>query len=123
MNISRVFQLTITLALLALLPLGCASGPKINWNARVGTYTYDQAVLEFGPPAKFANLTDGTRVAEWQTQRGYATVDYVPSYVGHHRYWHGYYSTPIVTRQPDVFLRLTFDPTTGRLAAWKKIIQ
>ena len=36
---------------LALLVAGCAS-TKINWNARVGEYTFDQAVLDYGPTDK-----------------------------------------------------------------------
>jgi hypothetical protein len=55
-------------------------------------------VLEFGPPAKLAVLTAGTKVAEWQTQRGYATADYVPYCVQNHRHWSGYYSTPNARR-------------------------
>src|SRR5690242_15264115 len=51
--------------------IGCAS-TKIDWNSRIGNYTYDQAVLELGPPDKDAKLTDGTVVAEWMTRRGYS---------------------------------------------------
>jgi len=43
----------------------CASKPKVDWDARVGNYTYDQAVLELGPPAREATLADGKKVAEW----------------------------------------------------------
>ena len=45
--------------------VGCASTPKVDWNTRVGNYTYDQAVIELGPPDKKEKLTDGTTVAEW----------------------------------------------------------
>ena len=48
---------------------GCAT-PRIDWQARVGHYTYDQAILELGPPEKSATLTDGSVVADWLTQRG-----------------------------------------------------
>lgn len=47
----------------------CATAPKIDWASRVGTYTYDQAVLELGPPDKSAELTDGTLIAEWYSRR------------------------------------------------------
>src|SRR5258708_32221071 len=53
-----------SLALLALALTGCATY-KIDWSPRVGNYTYDQAVLELGPPGKYSNLKDGTPVAEW----------------------------------------------------------
>src|SRR5512137_1357360 len=110
-------------ALIALLVLaaltGCASH-KIDWNARVGNYTFDQAVTELGPPSKQAKLTDGTLVAEWQTQRGYTQTYYTPAgYRG--RYYGGYGAAPVTTWTPDAFLRLTFDPA-GKLVTWKKIV-
>ena len=106
--------------LLALLAFaGCATH-KIDWAARVGHYTYDQAVLDFGPPTKQAKLTDGTLVAEWQTQRGYAQTEYIPTTGYRHRYYGGY-GTPVTTSSPDVFLRLTFGPNS-QLTAWKKIM-
>jgi hypothetical protein len=52
--------------LAALLFAGCATH-RVDWNTRVGAYTYDQAVTELGPPDKKAALTDGTFVAEWIT--------------------------------------------------------
>ena len=111
--------LGLVLALLAL--TGCATRHKIDWAARVGNYTFDQAVLEFGPPTKQATLTDGTLVAEWQTQRGYTQTEYIPSAGYRRRYYGGYYGTPMTTSSPDVFLRLTFGPD-GQLNAWKKIM-
>jgi len=111
------------LLMLALLVLGgCATRNKINWSARVGTYTFDQAVIDLGPPAKQAKLQDGTLVAEWQTERGYAQTHYPPPYYYGYRYRHyGYYGAPVTTYSPDVFLRLTFAPD-GKLAAWKKVV-
>ena len=44
---------------------GCASTPKVDWNSRVGTFTYDQAVTELGPPDRSSKLEDGTVVADW----------------------------------------------------------
>jgi hypothetical protein len=45
--------------------IGCKSTPKVDWNSRVGTYTYDQAVESMGPPDRTAKLSDGRTVAEW----------------------------------------------------------
>src|SRR3989442_1020288 len=45
---------------------GCAS-TKIDWNSRIGNYTYDQTVVELGPPDKYAKLTDGTVRSEEHT--------------------------------------------------------
>lgn len=104
------------LPLLALLLLlaACAS-TKTSWDARVGQYSYDQAVLELGPPDKSATLENGTRVAEWLTVRGHAGRSVVSGY--------GYYPGHTVWFEPgapDVFLRLTFGPD-GKLKEWKRV--
>ena len=54
------------LPLLAAAVAGCVATSRIDWTARLGSYTYDQAVAEFGPPDKVAKLSDGAIVAEWQ---------------------------------------------------------
>lgn len=96
---------------------GCATR-RIDWAGRVGHYTFDQAVLELGPPDKQAKLADGTVVAEWLTRRGvnylYATPTYQP-------YYYGSFQQTLYTDAytPDYFLRLTFD-ATGQLQAWKR---
>ena len=41
--------------------VGCATN-RVDWNARVGNYTYQQAVLDMGPPDRQAKLEDGTTV-------------------------------------------------------------
>ena len=95
--------------LLALtLMVGCAT--RIDWNARIGTYTYDDAVKELGPPDKVATTSDSTTVAEWLTTRGrmHYAAGSVPAGRPSMGYVNGmglggeYYSTP------DNFLRLTF---------------
>ena len=55
--------------LFALALTGCATSKKVDWNSRVGNYTFDQAVAELGPPDKQAKLSDGKTVAEWITHR------------------------------------------------------
>jgi len=49
---------------------GCATTPRVDWDTRIGNYTYDQAVSELGKPARQDTKPEGTRVAEWLTQRG-----------------------------------------------------
>lgn len=98
---------------------GCATTAKIDWNSRVGYYTHDQAVIDFGPPDKEATLTDGTKVGEWLTHRGHAhgAVGFMPRY--RYGYWtHFYYDTV----SPDYYLRLTFNPE-GKLKEWKKLVK
>src|SRR6185295_7245492 len=59
------FALWGALAILMLLATGCKTAPKVDWNSRVGNYTFDQAVEELGPPDRQAKTSDGKTVAEW----------------------------------------------------------
>lgn len=105
---------------LGLLVTGCATS-RVNWASRVGLYTYDQAVVDYGPPDKVAKLTDGSTVAEWLTDRGYSYV--------HTPYPYGYYYTyawpPVYPyyyqtfNAPDYYLRLVFDPE-DKLKSWRR---
>jgi hypothetical protein len=109
---------------LAVLSSGCATA-KIDWASRVDVYTYQQAVLDFGPPDKLAKLEDGTMVVEWLTGRtgGYATgfFDYgYPGCYGRGLYHPGFYSPVYYAPGYDSYLRLTFGPE-GRLKAWRKV--
>lgn len=105
-------------AMLALFA-GCAT-QRIDWQARIGVYTYDQAIMEMGPPADAAKLTDGTQVADWLTQRGQVIYTGSPEY--YYPYHHGVIvgGPTMVTAMntPNYYLRLTFDPA-GRLKSWK----
>jgi len=65
MRINSVHAFSLLMVVTALFFSSCASKPKVDWDARVGNYTYDQAVLELGPPAREATLADGKKVAEW----------------------------------------------------------
>jgi hypothetical protein len=109
---------------IALLVLSACTTPKVDWNAQIGIYTYDQAVIDLGPPDKSATLSDGTRVVEWLTQRGYHG-GYVGVYGGFYAPYRPYSYYPAMpyayeSSWPDYFLRLTFDPD-GKLRAWKKL--
>jgi hypothetical protein len=111
---------TLVAALVALLA-GCAT-QKIDWAGRIGNYTFDQAVIELGPPDKQAKLGDGTAVAEWLTRRGYRQVYPVGGYYyGHCAPWYygPYFPAYVDSYTPDYFMRLTFGPD-GKLRAWKK---
>jgi hypothetical protein len=100
---------------------GCAT--PINWQARVGVHTYDQAMMDYGPPERLAKLSDGSAVAEWMTERGEVIVTPGPYIYGPPYYGRGYYgpmaggySTTYFLTQ---FLRLIFSPA-GKLKAWKE---
>lgn len=48
---------------------GCATA-KVDWDQRVGHFTYDQAVAELGTPDNVEMLKDGGITADWHTHRG-----------------------------------------------------
>lgn len=80
---------------------GCATTRQVDWNSRVGFYTYDQAIVEFGPPDKQATLSDGRTVAEWISRRLGSSGGRSGTVTAAHR------------------LRLSFG-TDGRLADWAR---
>lgn len=99
--------------------VGCATS-KIDWNSRIGNFTYDQAVLEMGPPERSETLKDGTKVSEWLISRGYARGTMTSFGGSPYRYpWINYYSEQ---PSPDNLVRLIFSPD-GRLQAWKKVLR
>jgi hypothetical protein len=96
---------------------GCATR-RIDWGSRVGSYTFDQAIVEIGPPDKQAKLTDGTLVAEWLTRRGYHQI-YAGGFYRSSSYYEPYPLHYVDAYSPDFFLRLTFG-ADGRLQSWKQ---
>ena len=103
-------------AAVAMLLTGCATH-RIDWNARVGSYNFDQAVTDFGPPDKQAKLSDGRLVAEWISRYSNSGVISIGT---------GFYGYPgsvgFVQTTPSYYeskLRLTFN-TNNVLAAWSK---
>ena len=102
--------------------VGCAT-PQVDWTARIGVYTYEQAVLDYGPPDKQIRLQDGTTVAEWLIRHGYAQT-YVPLVYGP-PYGYGYpypYPAYVTSYSPAYYLRLIFGPN-NRLVSWKNIVK
>lgn len=77
--------LSCLVALSILLLTGCRSTPKVDWESRVHNYSYDQAVLELGPPNKTAKLSDGSTVAEWISNRRTGSgLSFGVGSIGHH---------------------------------------
>ena len=114
---TKTWALKIFLSLaVAVLFAGCATH-RIDWNSRIGNYTYDQAVTDLGPPDKQAKLTDGRLVAEWITRYYNGGTAIVGG---------GYYGYPgpvgVIQTPPsysESSLRLTFG-TNHLLTAWSK---
>jgi hypothetical protein len=111
-------RLGMTLALLSFVCAGCKTTPKVDWNSRVGNYTYDQAVAELGPPDKTATLSDGKTVAEWITHRsGGSGLSVGTGFYGS-RTGVGV-SQSMGSGYSDRILRLTFGPDKN-LVSWTK---
>ena len=108
----------VLLGMLAvILVAGCQFAKPVNWNARVGSYTFDQSVIELGPPDSQAKLSDGRVVAKWVTRYSSGGAVIVGG---------GYYSNPsglaMVQTTPSYYERrliLTFN-TNNVLSAWSK---
>lgn len=87
---------------------GCAT--HIDWKSRVGSFTYDDAIKELGPPDKVATTSDQTTVAEWLVSRGQSYSTYTAlGPIGLRGYHSGLYEVD-VSNGPARFLRLTFGP-------------
>jgi hypothetical protein len=118
MKLAANFFLSVILFLTIAFVAGCKTTPPIDWNSRVGTYTFDQAVTDFGPPDKQAKLSDGKTVAEWITHRSGGTGLSVGT---------GFYTggvgvgvgQSVGSGYSDKILTLTFG-TNSVLAAWSK---
>jgi hypothetical protein len=112
------FSLPVILALLVAFIVGCATTKPIDWNSRVGVYTFDQAVTELGPPDKQARLSDGKTVVEWITHREGGSSFSVGTgfYGGNTGFGVG---QTVGTGYNDRVLTLTFG-TNNVLAAWLK---
>ena len=103
----------------SLLLSGCASTPRVNWDARIGNFNYDQAVVEMGPPDKSTKLTDGSTVAEWFIKHA-SSVSF--------GFGTGFYSggssvgvgQTIGTAPSGEYLRLSFG-ADGKLTKWDRV--
>ena len=95
--------------------LGACSTHRVDWSARAGHYTYEQAVEDLGKPHERDKLTNGTIVAEWLIHRGYTHAESEPGPYG------PFYPTyPKTYTAPSQYLRLTFGPD-NQLTTWTKL--
>ena len=108
----------VAAAVAATILLGCSTTSSISWDKRIGTYSWDDALAEFGPPDRVADLTGGVKAAEWVKERavGVAPASSTPSYV------RGETIAPNQTygsTAPARILRLSFTPD-GKLIDWDR---
>jgi hypothetical protein len=118
MNLALKLSFLAILALATALMVGCKTTKPIDWNSRVGTYTFDQAVTELGPPDKQTTLSDGKLVAQWITHRNGGSGFSVGTgfYTGGVGVGVGH---SVGSGYPDKILTLTFG-TNSVLAAFSK---
>jgi len=116
--LSGIRRACLAAALAIMFTIGCATTQSVDWNSRVGSYTFDQAVTDLGPPNKQAKLSDGKTVAEWVTHRsGGGSFSIRTGIYGSHSSV-GVGQT-IGSSYNDRVLRLTFG-SDGKLATWWK---
>lgn len=108
--------------LLALVFCGCATNQRTDWPARMGQYSYDDSVKEYGPPLRKESTSDGTMVAEWLLHRGQVYSTPTPAFgMGYWGRWGwGGGGAVSVNSTPDHYLQLQFGPD-GRLTKWKRV--
>ena len=119
----RFFSIFALLSLCTLFVASCASRPKvdpnIDWNSRIGSYTYEQAVAELGKPDAVADSNDG-KIADWVLKRS-PNMSFGFGVGGGSFGSHGGTGVGVgtsVTPPPSgEYLRLVFDPQ-GKLTAW-----
>ena len=70
MNSPAKGSLAAVLFLVIAFVTGCATAPPVDWNSRVGHYTYAQAVNELGPPNRQVRLSNGATEFKWFLQTG-----------------------------------------------------
>ena len=95
----------------------CTSTPKIDWNSRVGSFTYDQSVVELGPPDRMTEISEGRKVADWVT--GHSSTPRLSIGVGSYGRNGGVgVGTGTGGNPVEKILRLTFD-RDGKLLQWE----
>ncbi len=111
------FSLPAVLLLAITFVTGCTTTKPVDWDSRVGHYTYNQALTDLGPPDRQARLTDGKVVSKWFVQPQAGTrINSGMSYYGSNGFGAG--QTPGSSFN-DQMLQLTFG-TNGTLIEWSK---
>ena len=104
--------------MLVLLAAGCATKPGVDWGSRVGSYTFDQAVGELGPPDRQVSLSNGNKVAEWVTGRS-SESSFSLGFGSYGSHTGVGMSQSVGSGGHEKTLRLTFD-TDGKLTEMKR---
>jgi hypothetical protein len=96
--------------------------PNINWNERIGSYTYEQALAEIGKPDVIAESSEG-RTADWILKRSPQMsfgVGLGSGVYGSHVGTGVGVGTSVSPPPHGEYLHLTFD-SEGKLKAWSRV--
>ena len=114
MNTVAKVSLLAALSFAMVLISGCATAPPVDWNSRVGHYTYAQAVNELGPPNRQSHLSNGATISKWFLQPS------VPAAMPNNGMNNGFgVGQSVNVGVNNQYLQLTFD-TNGMLTTWSK---
>jgi len=104
---------------LLLLVGSCASRPRVTvedneWGARIGKYTYEEALTELGEPQMIGESSEG-KIAEWVLRQS-------PAFSMGFGFASGGAGVGTLVSPPPSgeYLRLRFD-RDGKLAEWTKV--
>jgi len=114
-NLAARFLLPAVLLFAIAVATGCKT-TTVDWNSRVGSYTYDSAVAEMGPPDKQSKLKDGKSAYQWITLHGSNGFSSGGSLNNNYGMGVG---QPITQSYKDHVLELTFGPD-GKLVSWAR---
>lgn len=101
-----------------ILLLSCTSRQGPDWNGRIGTYTFDHAVTELGPPDRSTDLSNGHRVSEWDRNHRNSHISFGLGTGYYRRGTSIGFGTTVAPYYGVEVLRLTFDKD-GILRAWE----
>jgi hypothetical protein len=105
-------------ALLGLIGAGCQALQQVDWDGRIGQFSYEEAVAELGRPDGETKLPGGMRRAEWITNTG-SSMGRALVGAGTQRGTTGV--VPLdpteIHRLRDRYLRLTFDKSSQLVAS------
>ena len=107
-----------SLWLLVSLAFGCASTRPVDWDSRIGTYTFQQAQAELGAPTQVLRFNDATFLAEWSREESVTPVASAsPGGYGSRRHWMDRQGMEALSQSSIQYLHLTFS-AEDRLLKW-----
>ncbi|HZQ48054.1 MAG TPA: hypothetical protein VFC07_13640 [Verrucomicrobiae bacterium] len=107
----------VWVATLILLGACGTTSPLVDWNRRIGHYSYDLALEDLGVPMRSTTLNDGSIVADWQVRRSTPGADTQTDFATQVSL-----ESPFPNAAPPLpnqYLRLTFGPDQ-QLTGWQR---